>query len=105
MPDSIELAKLDPGAFEHLVNALAICVLGAGTTGFGPGADGGRDGYYQGEADYPSPRNRWKGEWYIQAKFHRPHLSTDPQKWLLGQISNEIAAFNDPASKRIWPDN
>jgi hypothetical protein len=105
MPDSYELTKLDPGSFEHLVNLLALRVLGAGHSSFGPGPDAGRDGYFEGEAPYPSGTDRWTGCWYIQSKFHKPHLSKDAQDWLVSQIQAEIKAFEDPASKRIWPDN
>ena len=105
MPDSYELTKLDSSSFEHLVNQLALRELGAGLTGFAPGPDGGRDGYYEGEANYPSQAEHWKGRWYIQSKFHKPHLSKDPQKWLLDEIKTEIKAFQDPESKRKWPDN
>lgn len=105
MVDSYDLTKLDPNSFEHLVNLLALRVLGAGHTGFGPGADGGRDGYYEGEAPYPSETERWSGRWYIQTKFHKPHLSKDPQKWLLERIEEEIKEFQKPDSKRKWPDN
>lgn len=105
MPGSYELTKLDPASFEHLANLLAIRVLGAGHTGFGPGADGGRDGFFEGEAPYPSTTDRWRGTWYLQAKFHSPHLSTDPQKWLLKQIETELEAFQSPESRRKWPDN
>src|SRR5713226_2753857 len=83
MPDSYDLSQLNPTSFEHLVNALALRVLGAGHTGFAPGPDGGRDGYFEGEAPYPSASDRWKGRWFIQSKFHKPHLSKDPQGWLL----------------------
>ena len=55
---SYELHKLDSNTFEHLVNMLALRVLGAGHTGFGPGSDGGRDGYFEGEAPYPSTSTR-----------------------------------------------
>jgi hypothetical protein len=103
--EPFELAKLDSDAFEHLVNALALQVLGAGHTGFGPGADGGRDGYFEGEAPYPSLVERWSGIWYIQSKFHKPHLSKNPQKWLLEQIEKELEAFSDPEQRRFWPDN
>jgi hypothetical protein len=105
MSDSYDLTKLDPASFEHLVNLLALRVLGAGQTGFGPGADGGRDGYYEGEAPYPSDTERWSGVWYIQSKFLKPHISRDPQKWLLERIKEELAEFQDPTSKRVWPDN
>lgn len=105
MPEAYDLTKLDPNSFEHLVNMLALRVLGAGHTGFGPGSDGGRDGYFEGEAPYPSPSDRWLGHWYIQSKFHRPHLSTDPQKWLLEQVNEELKEFSKSDSKRVWPDN
>jgi len=108
MADSYDLAKLGPVSFEHMVNALALRVLGAGQTGFCPGADGGRDGYFQGYANYPSgadPKSRWNGVWYLQSKFHAPHLSKDPQRWLLEQIGREIELFKDPTSGRHWPDN
>lgn len=105
MENLIELHRLDPQTFEHLVNALAIRVLGNGTTGFGPGSDGGRDGYFEGEANYPSERERWSGRWYIQSKYHRPHLSKDPQKWLLQRIEEELESFKSAEGMRAWPDN
>lgn len=100
MPDSYELTQLDSHTFEHLVNQLTLRVLGPGSTGFGPGSDGGRDGYFEGEAPYPSETERWSGCWYIQSKFHKPHLSTDSQKWLLEKIKEEIKEFEKPDSKR-----
>lgn len=105
MPESYDLTKLDPNSFEHLVNMLALRVLGGGHTGFGPGADGGRDGYFEGEAPYPGTADRWSGRWYIQSKFHKPHLSNDPQKWLIQQIDDELKEFSKSGSSRIWPDN
>jgi len=105
MPDSYDLTQLDSNTFEHLVNQLALRVLGPGSTGFGPGSDGGRDGYFEGEAPYPSETEHWSGCWYIQSKFHKPHLSKDPQKWLLEKIKEEIKEFEEPDSKRQWPDN
>jgi hypothetical protein len=105
MPESYDLNHLDPYAFEHLVNLLALRVLGPGHTGFCPGSDGGRDGYFEGEAPYPSETERWSGRWYIQSKFHKPNASKDPQKWLLSQIKKEIAEFKKVESRRILPDN
>jgi hypothetical protein len=105
MAQSYDLTQLDADSFEHMVNALALAVLGSGVTGFGPGADGGRDGYFEGEAPYPSESERWKGVWYIQSKFHKPHLSNDPQKWLVEKISEELNEFTKPDTKRKWPDN
>lgn len=100
----LELLSLTPSAFEHMVNALALKVLGAGASSFGPGSDGGRDGYFRGDAPYPSDTDRWRGTWYLQSKFHGLHLSKDPQKWLLQQISDELDLFASPESNRSWPD-
>jgi hypothetical protein len=105
MPHSYDLTKLDERSFEHLANFLALRTLGAGHTGFGPGPDGGRDGYFEGEAPYPSVTERWSGVWYLQSKYHRPHLSADPQAWLLDQIKKELEQFSRPDSRRSWPDN
>lgn len=104
MSDAYDLTHLDSNSFEQMVNMLALKVLGSGHTGFSPGADGGRDGYFEGTAPYPSETENWKGKWYIQSKFHKPHLSKDPQKWLLQQIQAELAAF-EKSESREWPDN
>src|SRR5215213_8089047 len=100
MPHSYDLTKLDAGSFEHLANFLALRVLGPGHTGFGPGPDGGRDGFFEGEASYPNSTERWSGRWYIQSKFHAPHLSSDPQKWLIEEIRKELQAFARSDGKR-----
>lgn len=105
MPDSYDLTQLDPNTFEHLVNHLALRALGLGLTGFSPGSDGGRDGYFEGETPYPSEIDRWSGCWYLQSKFHKPHLSRDSQKWLLSQIRAELKEFKNPESGRKLPDN
>ncbi|MGE7955058.1 NACHT domain-containing protein [Pseudomonas sp. NPDC089530] len=103
MTDTYELTQLDSHSFEHLVNYLALKVLGKGVTGFAQGADGGRDGFLQGEAPYPTMTERWSGVWYIQSKFHKPHLSKDPQAWLIKEIKKELAAFENSES-RLPPD-
>lgn len=104
MTNSYDLSKLDPDTFENLITSLATNTLGAGTTGFGPGSDGGRDTYFEGEANYPSQVDRWKGTWYIQSKFHRPHLSKNSQAWLIQQVTEELRLFQEDDTKRIWPD-
>lgn len=105
MADSYDLSKLGSDAFENIVNFLALKTLGLGSSGFGPGADGGRDGYFEGEAPYPSATDNWAGVWYIQSKFHKPNLSKDPQKWLIAQVKEEIEKFDESDSDRVWPDN
>ncbi|MDP9691362.1 UNVERIFIED_ORG: hypothetical protein J2W82_005053 [Pseudomonas mohnii] len=103
MANSYDLTQLDTHSFESMVNFLALRVLGKGIVGFAAGADGGRDGYLLGEAPYPTTKNAWSGTWYIQSKFHKPHLSADPQKWLVQQASDEIKSFLEPGSRSI-PD-
>lgn len=102
---SFELTRLDTATFEHLVNSLAIRVIGKGATGFAAGSDAGRDGYYEGEAEYPSKEDRWNGVWYVQSKFHAPSLGGNPQKWLQNEVTKELKEFARPDSKRILPDN
>src|SRR5688572_32326129 len=84
---------------------LALRVLGAGHTGFGPGPDAGRDGYFEGEAPYPSEVQHWSGIWYVQSKFLSPHLSKDAQKWFVEKVNEELELFDNPESGRKWPDN
>ena len=103
MADTYELTQLDSHSFEHLVNYLALKVLGKGVTGFAQGADGGRDGMLSGEAPYPSTTDRWSGVWYIQSKFHKPHLSKNPQAWLINEVKKELAEF-DESDSRVAPD-
>ena len=102
--NTYDLTKLSPQAFEHLVNQLAIRVLGQGHSTFGPGSDGGRDGLFEGKAPYPSETDQWSGTWYIQSKFHAPHVSADAQKWLLGEIKKELEGFKAASTRRVWPD-
>lgn len=99
-----DLARLDPQSFQQLVNMLALRVLGAGTSSFSPGPDGGRDGWFHGAAPYPSAAEQWEGTWYIQSKFHRLKASSDEQKWLVREVKGEIEAFNRADSGRSWPD-
>jgi hypothetical protein len=101
--DVRELGNLSPDSFQSLVIALTLRVLGPGVTPFSAGADGGRDGYYVGEAPYPSATERWTGRWYIQCKHHAPHLSKNSQKWLLDEIKKELDKFAHSARRR-WPD-
>lgn len=77
---------------------MALKVLGNGVTGFATGADGGRDGYLKGRAPYPTENDAWEGIWFLQSKFHKPHLSKDPQKWLVNEVKKEIKQFETGAS-------
>ncbi|MBX8477466.1 hypothetical protein K5D38_22060 [Pseudomonas cichorii] len=103
MPHSYDLTQLDSHSFEHMVNSLALTILGKGVTGLAQGADGGRDGFLTGEAPYPTETERWSGTWYIQSKFHKPHLSKDSQKWLIAEAKKEIKEFIE-SDRRETPD-
>lgn len=94
MPTSYDLTQLDTHSFESMVNFLALRVLGNGVTGFATGADGGRDGYLEGTAPYPTAKNQWSGVWYIQSKYHKPNLSGNPQTWLVRQVTEELKLFS-----------
>jgi hypothetical protein len=102
---SHELSRLDPNTFEHMANMLALRVLGAGSTGFGPGSDGGRDGYFEGTAPYPSKIDNWSGRWYIQSKFKLPATEKPSKTWLIDHIKAELKEFIDSDTRRVWPDN
>ena len=102
MASSYDLGQLDANSFESMVNFLAMRVLGNGVTGFAAGADGGRDGYLEGAAPYPSAKNSWSGIWFIQSKFHKPHLSTNSQSWLYQQVLEEVKKFPDRKIPNIW---
>jgi len=102
MPTSYDLTQLDTHSFESMVNFLALRVLGNGVTGFAAGADDGRDGYLEGTANYPTPKNQWSGIWYIQSKYRKPNLSGNPQTWLVQQVKDELTLFN--TNGRTIPD-
>ena len=44
-----------PDTFEQFIRALALKVIGPGTTIFGNGPDGGREATFQGKVNYPHP--------------------------------------------------
>ncbi|MEA3939699.1 hypothetical protein HWQ18_20990 [Enterobacter ludwigii] len=104
MAQPYDLTQLDSHSFEHLVNFLALKILGNGVTGFAAGADGGRDGYLRGKAPYPSELENWEGIWFLQSKFHKPHLSNDSQKWLIKEVAKEITQFKT-GNRKLKPNN
>ncbi len=59
MANSYDLSKLGSYESENIVNFLALKTPGSIITGFGPGADGGRDGYFECEVPYPGQNDRW----------------------------------------------
>lgn len=103
MTQPYDLTQLDTHSFEHLVNFIALKVLGNGITGFAAGADGGRDGFLLGKADYPTSADSWEGTWYIQSKFHKPNLSSNAQHWLIREVIKEIKVYENNPKRKI-PD-
>ncbi|NIF46361.1 hypothetical protein F3J28_01080 [Enterobacter sp. Ap-1006] len=103
MATPYDLTQLDSYSFEHMVNFLAMKVLGNGITGFATGPDGGRDGYLKGKAPYPSMTDNWEGIWYIQSKFHKPTTNSNSQKWLVREVVKEIKAFSENDERKM-PD-
>ena len=68
MPD-YALNRLSSRSFEHLVQSLAVKILGAGITIFGDGPDGGREATFEGKVLYPSGADPWDGYGVVQVKF------------------------------------
>lgn len=70
MPD-YNLERLGSLEFERLCQSLLKAVLRApGTITFGDGPDGAREATFDGELQYPSSHECWRGRWIFQAKFH-----------------------------------
>lgn len=97
MPD-YDFSGLCSRSFEHLVQALALKILGPNVTVFGDGPDGGREATFDGAVNYPSDRERWKGYGVIQAKFRqRPaHDATKDGQWALKELRPEVERFTAP---------
>ena len=104
MPD-YDLSRLSPRAFEHLVQALAVKVLGPGVVVFGDGPDGGREATFERSVPYPTPDNPWNGYGVVQAKYHE--RSGDVQqdgKWAVEQLKKELRKYTDPDSQLRKPE-
>ena len=87
-----DLDRLGDQEFEHLVQALLKKIIGAGTTTFGDGPDGGREATYTGSAQYPSQTENWSGNWIFQAKFHNTRLigPDKARKQVLSDLRSEL---------------
>jgi hypothetical protein len=66
-----DLTRLGDREFEHLTQAVALQVLGAGVSVFGDGPDGGREATFEGRTRFPEPGEHWDGYGVVQAKFKR----------------------------------
>ena len=87
-----DLNKLNDSEFESLFQSLLKKVIGLGTITFGVGPDGGREATYSGEAPYPSPTYKWKGNWVFQAKYHDINIigSYKARQKILQELKSEL---------------
>lgn len=92
--------------FEHLIQALAMKVIGHGVTPFGDGPDGGREATFRGKMSYPSDTAPWNGYLVIQCKFlTRP--SGVPKKdgdWALQRLKGDLDKFTS-ANRQLTTPN
>ncbi|MFJ5531253.1 NACHT domain-containing protein [Streptomyces sp. NPDC093261] len=98
-----DLTRLGTREFEHLTQALAVRVLGAGVEVFGDGPDGGREAAFRGRMRYPEPASEgnWDGYGVLQAKFRARPLGTQlDTAWFLAQAKAELTTWANPKSKR-----
>jgi hypothetical protein len=100
---TFDFGNFSPQAFERMVQALCVSVLGKGGNVFGTGPDGGRELTFDGEVPYPSATDRWSGYIVVQAKC-REQLrrdSTDAD-WVAVQLRRDLQkfAYSRPAARR-----
>ena len=99
------LSRLSNRSFEHLVQALAVRVLGPGIVVFGDGPDGGREATFERKVPYPTPVDGWDGYGVVQAKYRqRPKDTQQDGTWAVDQLNDEIRKYTDPESKLRKPD-
>lgn len=99
---SEDLTRLGPDAFEQLVLALAVRVLGPGITAFGDGPDGGREATFSGRQQYPNTADPWDGYGVLQAKYKDRLFGSGPDAtWFLGQVKDELDDWADPGKRRV----
>jgi hypothetical protein len=91
---AIEFNQFSAQAFEQLIQAICIKVLGPGLVVFGSGPDGGREATFDGEVPFPSSADRWNGYVVVQAKC-RDVLRNNHEdaNWLCQQLSNDLEKF------------
>lgn len=93
------LEELSPRAFEQLVVALGLRVLGPGVEAFGSGPDGGREATFRGRVDWAlthlDDEGAWNGYVVLQAK-QVEHASPDPAanlRSLREQVDSELDSW------------
>lgn len=106
-----DLTRLGAYEFEHLTQALCMAALGARTSIFGNGPDGGREATVDGPITWGSETggDTWEGYTVVQAKFRmRPEDVASNLAWLLSELRKELSRWVDRRYKRSKtrkPDN
>jgi hypothetical protein len=104
MPD-YDLQGLSWRSFEHLVQALAVQIVGPNVMPFGDGPDGGREAIFEGATLYRQGHQNWEGYGVIQAKFlQRPASGMTQGEWALRQLRQELRQFRRTGSRRRVPE-
>ena len=99
------LYGLDDRSFEHLIQSLALKLIGPNVAVYGDGPDGGREATFDGKVSYPSDADGWEGYGVIQAKFlNRSRNSTWDGDWAVSQLKMELNQYLDTENKRRKPD-
>ena len=100
-----DLSQLSSRSFEHLIQALAVKVLGPGVGIFGDGPDGAREATFDGRVPYPSTAEKWDGYGVVQAKFRqRSGNATQDGDWAVAQLKSELNKYLDIDNKLRKPD-
>ena len=104
MPD-YDLSRLSSRSFEHLIQSLAIRLLGPGIVVFGDGPDGGREATFERKVPFPTPDDGWDGYGVVQAKYRqRPGNTQQDGNWAVKQLKDEIQKYMDPGRNLSKPD-
>ncbi len=99
------LSRLSSRSFEHLIQSLAVNVLGPGITIFGDGPDGGREATFDGELTYPSAADPWDGYGVVQVKFlQRPSNTPKDGNWAVDELRKELRKFANNERGLRQPD-
>ena len=99
------LARLSHRSFEHLVQALAVKIIGPGIIVFGDGPDGGREATFERRVAFPSALDPWDGYGVVQAKFlQRPNGAPKDGNWAVDQLKDELSKYLDLDKGLHQPD-
>lgn len=89
-----ELNRLDSRNFQHLVQALALRVLGPEARIYGDGPDGARDATFQMSLTVTDPNAVWDGYGIIQIKFRQTsRRGAKDVTWLCSELRKEMKKF------------